>query len=393
MKNKILGGVLLILFSVIAMGSMWHSDPIKKTYDKSNDALMIVMADSSSGGNTDKSDITLTQSEILQRIYDEDYQALRVVFVDEDITNSGTVQSLTANEIFYNVYMESENAIRVIIADSTNGSGTVPVNYSEEALSLFEKIDFTGYSDSSDWKQDADSLIRKLKADTLWSKIGYLNIYAAPNDSAALCNWIKPDSNYAEIHNSLPFSIDTGYTTNNSGAIDTKFNLATADSVVNGITMDWDKHSIAVYYLNTGENNGRIAGINYGSYGTDLNPRYSGDNNGVALLNSLAGSYASYGINYTTSEVKGFVCNIRNGGSFTLYKNGIELGSRSNSPVYPANLNFYVGALNTGTVSSPQNGIIVSAFMFFRGDLTSTQILKLNNHIEWFMDERGIGVQ
>lgn len=184
-----------------------------------------------------------------------------------------------------------------------------------------------------------DSTITSLKSSGAWAKKRAIYFLAAADAQAASLNWKSPGSNTITVVTGTPtFTADSGYTFNNTNALDTNFNPSGG-----GISLN--SESLSVYILNNVAANTFALGTSQ----TAIIPRRSSGDNVSGFSQNNTSTTGTAGT-YSTSV--GLTAFDRSGSTgFTVYKNGTSIETLSRASVSVDTSDLFIGGKNNGAGS------------------------------------------
>lgn len=217
-----------------------------------------------------------------------------------------------------------------------------------------------------------DDMVAALKVGGVWSKLGFLYVFAAADSQAALLNWVSPGIT-ATATSSPTFTVDRGYTGNGSSAL---------------INSNYANNALANYTQNN---------CHVGAY-----VLWGGGADGPAIGNGGAASYFSIirtggalatRMQNTTETIGAAIDNGPNhvmmsrssGATYTPYVNGAAQSSVTQTSAALASQNFS-GLRNLTSYAS--SNVSLRA-MHAGGALTAGQVTALYNAINAYMTAVG----
>lgn len=230
------------------------------------------------------------------------------------------------------------------------------------------------------------NLINGLVADSLWTKLDALYIFATKDTTTANLN-LKSTSFGLTQTGSITFAADQGYTGDAStGHFDTGFTPSTA-----GGNYTQNAASFGTYILTS-----RTTGQNYAEMGTQNNPAGTAaadlypwftDNNLYGEINANGAGVAA------PANVQGmYVVSRTASNALAVYRNGSSFTTASTASVANPNQTFYIMATHggPGTVVSRSGDKLSAAFI--GGAMNSTEAGNLSTRINAYMTALGINV-
>ena len=248
-------------------------------------------------------------------------------------------------------------------------STTPPYSYQAETLAWIALLSGT-YTD--DQKQAMDSLVIRLKNDTLWTIADRIFPFAFFNASDALID-MKASSDNATAVNSPTFTAKEGYKGNGSSSyINSNFIPAT-----DGVNWTLNNASIGVYVneASTGSNPYHMGGYTTGSNATSIAASTSG-------AESINSGFISLG----AGDIVGLRLNNRISSSTikVFWNNNTYTFASAANTLTPVPL--YIFALRDGAgVGFYANSEL--SFVYIGGSLSSAQPAKLQSIIVWWKNK------
>jgi hypothetical protein len=268
------------------------------------------------------------------------------------------------------------------ILDFTLAAPVPASSFQAETTAWIAEVVSNGGSVSAGRKIIVDNLIVSLKADSLWTKLDRLWLFAAEDEPSALTDLVGLD--LATAVSSPSFVADEGYTGNGSTSyIDSNFNPSTASSP----KFVQDSAAIGIYDRTdrTGADLTIMMGIR-GAAAAELFPlsdagpsgRFEMNGGGTPFTESNANAKGSYLVSRTASDLT------------TAYKNGASLGTDTAASVGVANLDFFICSGNNGSAFLPATDQAAGAWIGEGFDATTAA--NFATHINTYMTAVGANV-
>jgi len=250
--------------------------------------------------------------------------------------------------------------------------------YNDYADALFARMDV---QPTDERKRLISNMIDSLQLYSIWDSLDIFYMLASYDEQSSLLNWVSTSFN-AIAYNNPEFSIDTGWTGNGSNTyINTNYTPST-----DAVHYKLNNGTIGCY-VNSNElvDNKALFGIKDGVAGYVGVLVRTSPTVFETYINSISVAYYNH-----DSYITGMVTLKRSSAtSVTIYKNQLYL-TGNNIPstilpvgdVYLLTMNNYAGRFTTNTLSS----------FYIAGGLSHTQILKLHELTEWYLDELGSGM-
>jgi len=239
----------------------------------------------------------------------------------------------------------------------------------------------TPLSDSQE--VNINTFIRMLKdslaIDSLPQKFDVMYLFANETSEAGLLNLVKRDNDAEVLQATVTFTAWQGFAGDGvGGIITTNYNPSTEG---NNYTVN--NASFGLYSRTNSAAAVRDGGGADGTQSTVLAIKWS-DNNTYSIINNLSNlspaMSSSAGLHIITRTAAAVA---------KRYYNADSLATDTDAAIGIPNKNFYVCAPNgSATFSNRQ-----FAFAFLGAGFTTTEIRKINNCVEWYMDEIGAGVE
>lgn len=267
------------------------------------------------------------------------------------------------------------------VAVSQFATTTRQQQYQKESYTVFGAMT-TLYN--GDRKRIMDSLVFRLKRDTIWSTRDVIYIFANLDSNQAKINWKTPGTFNITTVATVTFTADQGYAGNGStGYMKTgyiPFDTASHFGKINDMQAD-------IYNRSTTQQNvydfGALSNSNH-SFALDIKDAgniYMLVNDGTFSAIGNANAQGFYSMNRTAYNTR------------TLYRNGSSVGTQTvNSLPAPPNVEIFIHSRNN---AGAPNLFSTKQFSFFSvgSSLSATKISSFNTDVEWYMDRLGTGVQ
>lgn len=292
-------------------------------------------------------------------------------------SNPGATGSVTidTNEVLY-WRVRGESSIGNGTWSSTFTFSTFST-YETESISLFAR--FPNGVGSVARKDLIDSLVKYLKADTIWTNLDVLYLFAAEDTGQANANWIGSSYTATRPGSTKPtLARDSGYTGDGSAGY---VNLNWAPSSGTSFTQNSACYGVFVR-TNVGEAGFVTGSGNAGTNFDRFNPRN-------------ASNIATYSINESSqptvsnTDSRGLFAINRSGSSATqLYKNGVSISTNSGASTGRSTVNMLVCAINAN--GSIANYSTRQISMFFAGaSMSAYRQSQFYKRIEWYLNRLG----
>lgn len=186
----------------------------------------------------------------------------------------------------------------------------------------------------------------------------------------------------------VTYTIDQGFAGDDiAGYVNTNFNLSTS-----GVRFTQNSASIGVYIRNDLTDNGYVGGALAGS-GVGVMVR-SDNGSGLLATGIKINSSTAQPSGFANTDASGFYIVTRYASdSAQVYKNGILREKWANASAALLNLNLYLGCYNSVNGTALGFTAFQIGAAFIGKGFTAIEVRKINNCIEWYMDELGTGVQ
>jgi type V secretory pathway adhesin AidA len=236
----------------------------------------------------------------------------------------------------------------------------VTVTYDPATTAWINAVVAAGGSVSTGRKTVVDNLIVGLKADSIWTKLDRLWIFAAENSQSALVDLVANSS--ATPSSSPTFTPDRSYSCNGTAIVNTGFIPST-----NGVQFTLNTAHVSAWSL-TSATSGQFT-VNSGQ--TNMFLRYSDGNWYVRINNNAGGAGAN-------SDGSGFHLGIRASPSSVLgYRNGSLLVNTGDGPV----------SLDSAQLSVMDRDI---SAVSVGGSMSSTDATNFYNRMRTYMTAVGV---
>ena len=256
---------------------------------------------------------------------------------------------------------------------SNTFSFSTPNRYLTESTNLFARFD-NGVSGIAR-KDLIDSLIRFLKADTVWQNLDAFYMFAAEDTAQANVNWVSSSFRCVRTGTTKPtHARDTGYTSDAStGYLNTQF----APSAGTNYTLNSASYGI---YSRTNAQTGYDMGS--GNAGVNFS-RFKSRDGSDLTLGSINENLTVSG---STTNSKGlFVFNRNSSTTSQIYKNGTSLATGTNTSTGRSTVPFFIFCTNAnGSASTFSTHQIAVAFA--GASMSSYRQWQFNRRIEWFLN-------
>lgn len=224
-----------------------------------------------------------------------------------------------------------------------------------------------------------------LSISNLSDKFDAIYLLANETSEAGLKNLVKRSSDAEIGATTVTFTADQGFAGDGiAGYINTNYNQ-NSDAVV----ATQNSNSFGIYSrTNSVLTAFDIGATNGATNCSDIYIRYTGDHS-YGRINTGISDYYDY---TGATDSRGFFAMSRTASNnFNYYVNGDSVINQVANSAAFYDGDFFVCSENAGgafTFSTRQY-----SFVFFGAGLTSTEMAKLNNCIEWYMDDLGTGVE
>ena len=261
------------------------------------------------------------------------------------------------------IYPTIKSLVQAMIRPVINGDSGAASAYLPEAQAIFDA--FTTPPDDTR-KALINDTVSALMTAGIWSLLDNLQVYAAADSQAALINWKAPGTNNGSLVNAPAFKKGVGFRGDGSTSyINTNFNPTDG-----GIGATQDDMSFGAWLLShqapTTPNASQITGAfttspawgtllkhyNSASAGQQVAARANNDN----TINFTWGGASHIGLCAVDRAASG---------AFNAWRNGVDLGSTSQTSVAPQNKDFFVLAANGA--SGAANFVDATAGMAWAG--------------------------
>jgi hypothetical protein len=254
-----------------------------------------------------------------------------------------------------------------------------------ESITLFARMTATATTPSDNRKLTIDTLIKKLKSDTIFQKLDLFYVMAATDTGQANINWVTPSAYRLLRFSGLTFTTDEGYKGNGtSGYMKTQWIPS-----VNAVNYQLNSASVGTYVRNEVLDGGPIVGATSGGNYIYHQPKASANSTFRILLNdagftapnasSTLGMYSGSRVSSTSvvPSINGVVRNAL---------------TKTSTAVPTSMVNLFVNSIsNTGTTSGSFDSSQIS-MVFLGGALTNRQQEKFFDHFHDYMVSIGKNV-
>lgn len=273
----------------------------------------------------------------------------------------------------YTVTLAAANATK---SDFETKVGYITSLYDPSSLALFARA---SVDPDTDRKGLINDLIVGLKADSIWDELDALWFLAAHDQQFSRLNWKANEFNLTEV-NSPTWTLDRGYTGDGvSKHLDTNFKMGT-----NGVNVVQNSNSFGSYSRTNVTNSFLDLGVHQAPFSSYHYPRLSV---GAGMSSRINGSLAT---NSVVADSLGLSVSFRSDSTTVgQYKNGVSLGTASDTSTTLPDLNCYILAINSNGAQSSASPRQLS--LIFYGSSSINQ-LDLYNRIQTYLTGLGANV-
>lgn len=275
------------------------------------------------------------------------------------------------------------NSTRIISTGGGGGGGGTGVSGGGEATAFLARTTGLDATHTNAYIALIDGLV----ADSVWSRLDVLHIYATQDSTTALLNLVSSSYNGTNNGGNSPFTADRGFLGSNGSStvfIDTGFNPSTAS--LPKYTQD-SAHLSTWPLSNTSNNNGGIgAGPASGNVAT--NYIAESQNNFFILRVNATGGNGNQAVAENTA-LGHYIGNRSNSTTQQGYKNGANILTSTTDPSHSlANLNIYTLAINSnGTAAGCARQLAMASI---GSSLSSTDATNFYNRLRTYMTAVGV---